>query len=363
MTIAEVQTLVGKARKVPGRKPNGQAPTELQLTWPKDYGRVRAPKTIVGKLLGAGTLASIYGPSNAGKSTLALDIALAVATNRPWRGRRTCGGLSLYLGLESAPGLRRRVVAYQLRHKLPPVARFCDIGESVQFLSGSDLERVLAAVRQAEAEAGCPCVLIVVDTLARAMAGHDENATADMGAFVAACDRLRHETGATVLIVHHSGKDPTKGARGSGSLRAALDTEIEVSGDANPRQARVSKQRDLPSGDVFAFDLDAVDIGIDPETGETITACVVVHRDDVHALPAAAPKGKAVASILRALRNQQAESKDRLIWSLDDLRQIGRNLGQHRNTARDAVDRLIVSGLTVPTIGGHRLAEAEHERT
>ena len=331
----------------------------LRINWPKDYGPVAAPRTIVAGLLELGTLAAIYGPSNVGKSTVGLDIGLAVARKAAWRGMRTSGGLVVYIGLESAAGLRRRVIAYQAHHRIEPVAHFCDIGESVRLMDSTDLERVLAAVRSAEREAGTGCVLIVVDTLARAMAGGDENDGRDMGAFVAACDRLRHETGATVLMVHHSGKDTAKGARGHSSLRAALDTELEVSGDVNPRQLAVRKQRDLPNGAAWAFDLEPVEIGTDAETGEPITACVVAHRDDI-AHTATEPKGRAVTAILRALRAQQADSKDGpCTWTLEGMRAVGRHLGQHRNSARDAVDRLVMSGLMVPTVGGYRLAEAD----
>lgn len=331
----------------------------LRINWPKDYGPVEAPRTIVAGLLERGTLAAIYGPSNVGKSTAGLDIGLTVARKVAWRGMRTSGGLVVYIGLESAAGLRRRVIAYQKHHGIGPVAHFCDIGESVRLLDVADIERVLAAVRAAEREAGTECVLIVLDTLARAIAGGDENDGRDMGALVGACDRLRHETGATVLIVHHSGKDSAKGARGHSSLRAALDTEIEVSGDANPRQMIVRKQRDLPNGAAWAFDLEPVQIGTDAETGEPITACVVVHRDDI-ASTATEPKGRAVTAILRALRAQQADSKDGpCTWTLEGMRATGRHLGLHRNSARDAVDRLVMSGLLIPTVGGYRLAEAD----
>jgi hypothetical protein len=269
----------------------------------------------------------------------------------------------IWLGLEAAAGTRRRVTAHCKRYEIEAgQLLFADVTTALQMLELHDVTALIATVKAAEAETGEKCALVVIDTLARAMAGHDENATKDMGLLVKGCDLVRAETDATVLLIHHSGKDPTKGARGSGSLRAAVDTEIEVSGQQNPRQAKVTKQRDLPSGDVFTFDLEPVEIGSDPETGEPFTSCVVVHQDDGR--PALAePRGRAVASIMRALRSQQAESKASRIWGLDDMRQIGRNLGQHRNTARDAVDRLIGCGLLTPTVGGYRLAEADHERT
>ena len=70
--------------------------------------------------------------------------------------------------------------------------------------------------------------LIVVDTLSRAMAGANENTSEDMSQFIKNCDILRNISNAHLMIVHHTGKDAAKGARGSSALKAALDTEIEL---------------------------------------------------------------------------------------------------------------------------------------
>jgi len=47
------------------------------------------------------------------------------------------------------------------------------------------------------------------------------------------------------MIIHHSGKDKNKGARGHSSLRAAVDTEIEIKVDGDRFLTRVlSQERD-----------------------------------------------------------------------------------------------------------------------
>ena len=120
-------------------------------------------------------------------------------------------------------------------------------------------------------------VLIVIDTLSRALAGGSDAEALDMAAFIKNVDRIRVETGAHVLIIHHTGKDPGRGARGHSSLRAAVDTEIEIKADAggNFSVARVTKQRDLPTaGDEFEFSLARVEIGKDEE-GRSVYSCVV----------------------------------------------------------------------------------------
>ena len=123
--------------------------------------------------------------------------------------------------------------------------------------------------------------LVVIDTLSRAMAGGNENSPDDMGAFVANCDLIRQATNAHLLVIHHTGKDEGRGTRGHSLLAAAADTMIEVSKDEvnGLVTATVKKQRDRASGDVLAFRLEPVDIGMD-EDDDTITSCIVVPSDE-----------------------------------------------------------------------------------
>ena len=120
--------------------------------------------------------------------------------------------------------------------------------------------------------------LVVIDTLARSMGTGDENASADMGAFVATIDEIRAKTGAHVAVVHHAGKDASRGARGHSSLRAAVDTEIELKGDGKVITAETRKQRDMEGGKVFAYSLQVVNLGEDQD-GDPMTSCIVVPCD------------------------------------------------------------------------------------
>src|SRR6516225_11927406 len=74
-----------------------------------------------------------------------------------------------------------------------------------------------------------PPRLLILDTLARCFGAGDENSTGDMGVFIASLDRLRADfPQLTILIVHHSGKDDTKGARGSTALKGAADAVMHL---------------------------------------------------------------------------------------------------------------------------------------
>jgi len=120
---------------------------------------------------------------------------------------------------------------------------------------------------------------VVIDTLARCFGGNDENDARDMGAFIEGCDTIKQKTGATVLVVHHSGKDEAKGARGSSSLRAALDVEFNVKREGEGKALILSctKMKDAEEPERKAYDLRTAELYED-EDGETVCSLVVYDK-------------------------------------------------------------------------------------
>jgi AAA domain-containing protein len=334
----------------------------LPLLWFAGLRDVNRQEHVVKDLLLAGTLFVIYGESNSGKTFFLVDLALSAARGAPWRGRRTRSGLVLYIAGEGATSVRNRVAAYRLSN--PDVSGglpFAIIPQAVDFLDLESITALIETIRAAESESGEKVVLVCIDTFARAVAGGDENSAQDVGLAVAGADRIRNETGACVGFVHHAGKDATKGARGSSALRAAVDTEILVEGQTGQRTAIVCKQRDLESGQRMPFELVPVDIDIDPEDNAPIRSCIVKHVDAETAAPATRElKGKAQRQFLAALRARAQTDAER-IWSLMDLRQVGREIGLSKGTARSVVDVLALSPYMVPTLGGYRFTDGRVE--
>jgi AAA domain-containing protein len=121
--------------------------------------------------------------------------------------------------------------------------------------------------------------VIVIDTLSRVMAGGNENAPEDMTALIRNLDAIREHTGAHIMVVHHTGKDTARGARGHSSLRAATDTEIEVANENGVHTAQVTKQRDYQGGETFTFTLKSISLGHDPD-GDPVGSCVVEWSTD-----------------------------------------------------------------------------------
>jgi hypothetical protein len=173
-----------------------------------------------------------------------------------------------------------------------------------------DVEQLLELIAAKQNEIGVPIVLVVVDTVARAMPGGSENDAQDMGRLVRGADRIKEQTGAAVLLIHHAGKDSTKGARGSSALRAAVDTEIEVTESDGVHIATITKQRDLDTrGQSVAARFLPVPLGKN-QWGEIRSACVV-EREDVPVVTRE-PGGKAQKAVMAILKRDGPTSRGQL---------------------------------------------------
>lgn len=224
-----------------------------------------------------GSISVVYGPSNVGKSFWALNIAHHVSSGIPWGGRRVRQGRVIYIAAEGGASFYNRVAALENPQFFVLPGAITLTGQNSQAAPLSEVLQHLAAT------GGDSIDLIVIDTLARVMGGLDENNAPDIADLVRNLDLIRRATGAHVMLIHHSGKDTGRGARGHSSLRAAIDTEIELKrDDLGIITAEVTKQRDGPTGCKFNYQLRQVDLGRDQD-GDQITTCLVEPVDTAEA--------------------------------------------------------------------------------
>jgi putative DNA primase/helicase len=217
----------------------------------------------------------LYGASGSGKSFLTLDIAAAVAGgSNEWFGRRITQAPVTYACLEGEAGMGKRIKAWNMCHEKPVPGNLRFITQPFDLLS-DDLSELAKSVVSSGAAGG----LLILDTLNRAAAGADENSSVDMGNMIAAAKRLQIQLGGLVLLVHHTGKDASKGLRGHSSLYAALDGAIEVSKLDMRHDWSVAKSKDDVTGESHPFRLEVVQVGLDDD-GDEITTCVI-RPDDI----------------------------------------------------------------------------------
>ena len=243
-------------------------------------------------------LGVVYGPSGSGKSAFVLDLGIAIARGEWWRGNRVRKGRVLYLAAEGADGVSGRLKAYAKHHGIDlsslPIDVLAEQPNLLDLGCVAKVARSVVAVGQFD--------LIIIDTLAQVMQGADENSSQDMGRALRHARAIGENTGAMVLLVHHSGKDASRGARGWSGLRAAADVEIEITQDRALRCAQITKLKDGPEGGAYAFELDPVNLGADAD-GDPITSIVVryVASDDRPTGAASKPKGENQRLILKAV--------------------------------------------------------------
>lgn len=247
-------------------------PLKFPLLSVSDLLAQKPPAWLVKGVVPQAELMVIFGESGSGKSFVVLDLFAAMARGVPWLGLPTRQGRVIYIAAEGRAGFGKRVAAYCKARDLEPgvlQGRFAVLPDTPNLLQRDDASEVVRTVVAAGGAA-----VVVVDTFAQVTPGANENAGEDMGKALANCKAIHRATGALVVLVHHTGKDQSRGARGWSGLKAAADAEIEISKTLAGRAIRVTKQKDGEDGRVWGFELDQVVLGAD-EDGDAITSCVV----------------------------------------------------------------------------------------
>jgi hypothetical protein len=279
---------------------------------------------LVDGLIRVGERSDMYGQAGAGKTYLALDMGFAIAQGKPWMGRNTLEGLVLYIASENPQSVEARMKAYRthLNYK----------GESLciykkpfdLFNSDSDSNDLIEFINTASKTKGKPFRLIIFDTLSKVMVGANENLTADMNKVMAKIDRIISNAQAHCMVLHHSGKDPSKGARGSNSLLGAIDTELKVDRLQSSRYIEVTKQRDGNDGERIGFDIQSTNLKdqdgnpILNEKGEPINFAIVVAKDSPTNLTRATRVNKIEKAILSDLENTEGLNRTLLVKAIAD---------------------------------------------
>ena len=193
---------------------------------------------VVDGVLELDSVAEVYGPTGALKTFTMLDIACCVATGVSWHGRAVIPGVVVYIMAEGIRAAQSRIWAWEQSNgcRVHDVAL---VPRNMELLDDAEITRLLSRI---ELELPARPVLIVADTLNRALAGKDENSPGDMGRLLRNIDILRRATGATIVLVHHPGKDGSN--RGHSSMPAAMTAIIKVTRTSELVTLRCEKQKD-----------------------------------------------------------------------------------------------------------------------
>ena len=229
---------------------------------------------------------ALYAPPASFKSFIALDIAECIATGRAFLGNEiTRKGAVLYIAGEGHGGIGSRIKALKTHHNTPENTPVYFLRRQVNLRSSkTDLQDLVNAIDDLKAINDIELELIIIDTLARAFGGGNENASEDMGAFITAAGAIQGRYECGLLVVHHAGKDATKGLRGHSSLLGAVDTELEIiriEGAQPPKGIlHISKQKDGEDGQRIGFKMVEVTTGSSGIIDFEGTSSLAVEHDD-----------------------------------------------------------------------------------
>ena len=219
---------------------------------------------LIESVIPAGSFTALYGPPGSFKSFIALDIAEAIATGRSWMGKEVKQtGAVLYLAGEGFGGIGARIKACKLHHQTEDGAPIYIVRHQLNLRSSAeDFNALMLAVVHLVEQTGMEFTLAIVDTLARAFGGGNENSSEDMGAFITAMGKVQEFLNCALMVLHHSGKDAAKGLRGHSSLLGAVDTELELLRFDEQMKGvfTISKQKDGADNERFGFEMVEVEI-------------------------------------------------------------------------------------------------------
>lgn len=313
------------------------APSRFRLCSLQELASEPPPTWLVDNIILDGSASTLFGPSGEGKTFVALDLALSIATGRAWHGHATRQAPVVYVAGEGVKGLGQRAAAWQQHHGCPGHDFFV-VRTAVQLRANKDVTELFSAINGHNLKPG----LIVIDTLARSFVGGDENSATDMGELVEAARRIQSEFECAVILVHHTAK---KGGaktqeRGSSALRGGMDTMVRVGMSKRVVTISCDKQKDAEHFPALFLNLTSVSLPVRAASGAPATSCVLV---DVGAptLPASSPLTTKQSGALDTLASLGGRVVTTQEWQEAHKARVG---SMADRTFYDAIKELVTRG-------------------
>lgn len=228
------------------------------------------PTWLIDSILPEGGLVALYGPPGCGKSFVAIDMAMCIATGLPWQGHPVQRGHVVYISAEGGTGIGKRALAWLTHHDIKPEEAWMSwLIEPIPITAESEQMAVL--INRIVNELEVSPAMVFVDTLARCFGDGDENQQQDMNRFIAGVDEIRHTCNTTVGVIHHTNAFGTR-ERGNTAFRGATDTMIQVEGIETDDQHTLTctKQKDSEHFDPIQLERKKV---------EGTDSCILVTSD------------------------------------------------------------------------------------
>lgn len=176
------------------------------------------PKYIIKGCLYEQTVVQYFGDAASGKSLIALDQALHIATGLPWREESTVKGQVFYLAGEDLIGTHTRIDAWLIQHNLTRKDiqnNLYIISKSINLCNNDSINNIQKLLKD-KWDKISP-IIIIIDTFVRFFdPSADENDHSHVGLFIHNLEwKFAGMLNACVICIHHSGHNNNGRSRGS----------------------------------------------------------------------------------------------------------------------------------------------------
>ena len=303
---------------------------------------------VIKGLIPCDSVGLVIGPPGSGKTFVLIDAVFAAIRNVPWRDRRTKKAKVLYICAEGENSFRLRLRAYCKEHGIEDIDDLAVLAAAPNFSDKKEVKKFIRDVRAF----GISFDLIVVDTLSQCAPGADENAAKDMGELLANYKHIQRALNAAIVLVHHTGKNASAGARGWSGIKANTGYVIEVNvkgkGADTQRWVEVSRQKDGEEGAIFEFQLREVVVGVDQD-GDDLKSMVVDFVEDggLDVLPEA-EGAKGIGPLKKDILSKAVEFKQgNARWPVKSelTTMVRENTTRQQSKVHEAIDEMVERGL------------------
>lgn len=274
------------------------------------------------------------GPSGTLKSFTELDIAACIHRGAPFHGREVRKGRAVIVVAEGARGYKRRLQAYAKHNGVPLTELPAIIPAAPNLFEPNQISALIARLKLDGV------TYVVLDTKWRCAVGSDENSASDQAVVLGSMDRIARELQCFCMAVTHTGRDVTKGARGSSSQYAAVDVELTQERVDDFCTVRCTKQKDSEDGAALTFKVREVDLGRNKH-GEPVSSLVLEPVDSADAALAFKPKGKLQTAVWDYVRKSSESrfAKEALVAD------VAKASGSRADNVRRTIEEYLVGSL------------------
>jgi hypothetical protein len=247
----------------------------LKLTSYSDFDKTVALDFIIKNLFAKGHTSHLFGPPGSGKSALLGSAAVCLGSQPSWYGFKVKQKLAtVFFPFERADLIKKRIWAQCQRDGIDNVP--IEVADPLDdLMNDACVEQIIGTILAAEDKLGIEIGLAAFDTVNKGIArgGGDEDKAKDQNR---AWGNLRkvHEGMARFHGVHlagigHTGKDESRGARGSNAAKGDNDVELQIR-NGTIKSVEIAKANELPEGPLMRFRMEPYDTGLKDDEGKPV---------------------------------------------------------------------------------------------